>query len=1270
MGRKFPGYENGLRPEFGFLRDKAVIVQAWKKAHEYIRRHNWYSDTLELDVSCIRLEHLFEEVLALFPENGELKYRPDSMRIVPAPKSSGGWSVQGSALKNDNPDELGIRPLAHLSIRDQTVSMMLLMCLANIIENRQGQPVKFGRKVQNPAVSYGNRLLCSWDCEEKTGRPLGGGTFLWGNAETYDRYYNDYQAFISRPGDFLGQKERDDRLVYYTVTLDLSRCYDRVRRDVLLRKIRRECSADKQDERFFEALKRSFQWRWSADDLSMARQYQESLVGTERKDERWLKGRDGIPQGLVAGGFYANIYLLELDDAIKKVIEDELWFVWGESRVRVLDYCRYVDDMRLVIVCDKKNPQKIPEQGLKSDVCKWAQTLLDKHAEGQKINEEKVKVVQFDWTNARSFAEEQIVEIKDCASGPMDAKSAWELIRMNRALWPCGERDSADGPLNIDGLVIPGEISKIKDETLERFVAYNWRRSYNRLSRFLLSGKDGKEGDRDVLALPGTLTSLDHQTDVFCNQIFRRWTKDPSKMRILRIALDMRPHPLKAKVIIHLALGLVREGGKCRLYGYYVLSELYRAAVTETGFSRTRSDHQDRLKAYRDELRRGWLDIVEDENDLPWYLANQLVMFAVVFDGSLPVAKLAPLVSPLYGRFADLCANKGIQGTPSSVSSPELVLAYLLRRDVKLLAPYAAAITKLVRSEEDCSDRRMWLDFLRPDDLAAVFKMVGESQENLEIKYLVAGARYNLRDLIQSDENPFTNEVSVLRLAMALCKLLKRHKISRMDFPTPENLEVTSADWRGLGDAEKDVHVSVKMFKGTSHALDPLFRPEEWEQKEFMKCAQIGRILRAVIVGGDEFSRMFGIPLEVCGHEDDEQTVYRYSGARTSVLKRRYGLYFDRAAMGGVSIPYSPWLTSLLSSLLSWPGSWCDPKFEDMGFDDLCDECQQRMRILRDCNRNANGCRFIPVDVDLGRFNDGEEEGKLNVAIVQNIYPKWLDFERDPLINDPARRSAAEGHLSDLIQMLMQNFEARRNVIEKYKSVNLVVFPEIAVLPSDVPVLERFADHMNCIVFCGLIFPSHPFDPKGRINAGLWIIPQRSMVKCQDRRTFIELLQGKENLTQFEQDKKIMPFRPVQWLVRGVKNGKKVWTLSASICYDATDIMLLAAMRDKVDCFIVSSSNQDVNVYDSMTAAMRYHLYGHVVVANCGEFGGSTIQAPYRRDYERVIVHSHGKEQAVISLTTLHLRDFIRKRMRQRKRNSAYEPKASPAGYKGRHKGV
>ena len=44
MCRQFSGREGGLKPAFRFLKDKAVIIHVWKKAHEYIRAHNAYSD--------------------------------------------------------------------------------------------------------------------------------------------------------------------------------------------------------------------------------------------------------------------------------------------------------------------------------------------------------------------------------------------------------------------------------------------------------------------------------------------------------------------------------------------------------------------------------------------------------------------------------------------------------------------------------------------------------------------------------------------------------------------------------------------------------------------------------------------------------------------------------------------------------------------------------------------------------------------------------------------------------------------------------------------------------------------------------------------------------------------------------------------------------------------------------------------------------------------------------------------------------------------------
>ena len=85
-----------------------------------------------------------------------------------------------------------------------------------------------------------------------------------------------------------------------------------------------------------------------------------------------------------------------------------------------------------------------------------------------------------------------------------------------------------------------------------------------------------------------------------------------------------------------------------------------------------------------------------------------------------------------------------------------------------------------------------------------------------------------------------------------------------------------------------------------------------------------------------------------------------------------------------------------------------------------------------------------------------------------------------------------------------------------------------------------------------------------------------------------------------------------------------------------------------------------------MATAMRFHLYGHVVVANSGEFGGSTIQAPYRQDFERVIVHAHGQNQAAILMTTLHLGDFGKSHLAKTKHPKLRDPKVSPAGYKQR----
>ena len=85
MGR-FSKYNPSLSPDIEYLSDRAVIIQAWKKSHEYIRRHNWYSENLELDISCICLEKFCDDLCTVFTRSNRTSFRPTPMRVVPAPK--------------------------------------------------------------------------------------------------------------------------------------------------------------------------------------------------------------------------------------------------------------------------------------------------------------------------------------------------------------------------------------------------------------------------------------------------------------------------------------------------------------------------------------------------------------------------------------------------------------------------------------------------------------------------------------------------------------------------------------------------------------------------------------------------------------------------------------------------------------------------------------------------------------------------------------------------------------------------------------------------------------------------------------------------------------------------------------------------------------------------------------------------------------------------------------------------------------------------------
>lgn len=1288
---EFRQYKGGLKPYYRFLSDKAVIVQAWKKAHEYLRRHNWYSDNLDLDLSCINLENLYQEIQGEFSNDGRIVYQPSPMRLVYAPKSCDEWGLAEGVF--NSPASFELRPLAHLQVKDQVVAMMFLMCLANIIEKRQGvaRPVKELRCLTD-VVSYGNRLISDavvgLEDDDVATKLDEEASFLWGNSETYNRYYTDYQNFIARPMSVLRRLRRENEglsYCYFIVSLDLSKFYDRIDRACLFEKVCREIEADGHyDEPFLVAFKRMLMWQWDERDRDAVELYQKRLNCGISDGNAWARGGSGIPQGLAASGFLANIYLLAFDDDMKRIVQDGQRL--GEDRClfRVHDYCRYVDDMRLVV---SVNAGEKADTDAQLAFVENVRSILLETCPGLDFAAEKVSWEEIPEVPVHDFVSVRMSESKRMASGSMDERSARELIELNRALWT-EAADVKNEETNLSKSLfakvqLPRHRTGVKADRLERFAANNWRRAYRVLMGMLETEEEKDPSDVNNVM---SMSALNMLTDEFCEEILKRWMKDPSKVRVLRIALDLRPKREYLELILTVLWSLYHADENARFCAAYVLAEVFRAAAIETGFSYAGGDSK--YSTWRENYRRFIHEQVPRfiELDLPWFTANQIALFELTYDKgvSLTDGRLLPACDDIYRQCHSL-----INGTTSLDGAAELpvatfVLAYLLSHDSRILDRYREVIYRA--SKVGAEDQRKCRAFLPVEVASSVCPVMCAGNEP-SLKGMVCDVNSkgwrNLREIVFSGKNPFDNEVAIVRLGIALWEFIQKTAISRKKFYTLQNLAVSCTGWDELSNAASCKCVLVVREDGSSQMQDDnafMFEPEPWEGRDFVKLAQIGRILRAVAMSGDEYSVMRRQALTLT-HSDVEESWPRFLGVRSTWLKRRYGLYFDRVCLGGVHVSFSPWFTELLSALLAWPGSFVATKYRKLGFAKLLVVLKSRLEDLSQFGCIDSETIMIPVDVDLRKFCNGKDinQRKINVAVVQTLHPDTKCLEDASVRESVAARKKSRRHLSNMIEMLEKTFVTHSTLMQKNRSINLVVFPELSVYPRDIVMLKRFADSKNCMVFCGLVYCKDPSDSNKSINTGLWIIPQRR--DSQDRRVFIELPQGKKHLAHMEAKAGgLHGYRPVQWIVRGIdpqkKRSRKIWSMSASICYDATDVRLAAALRDHVDCFVVSAFNPDVNLFDMMAESWRYHMYGHTVLANTGIFGGSTIQAPYKNAYERIIAHAHGANQAQILLASMELKWFERptvkleagNKKRKHRDPVQREVKTSPAGYIGRRR--
>lgn len=1310
MGLLKEKYES-LAPQAQYLSDEVVLAQAWKKSHTYIRRHNWYADMLELDGSTIDLE----QQLSIWSADVQREdFAPEKLRLVPAPKNAK-WEFPKKPqaesiddLLNLDLESLGpepsfadwtakrdkdgatqqkLRPLAHLAIRDQTLATAVMMCLAEAVETAQGDTTEkdVSKARERGVVSYGNRLQCRWDA---TAKPRTRAHFSWGNSRTYRQYFQDYRIFLARPrrvcAEFAVQVQSGNEL--YVVSLDIQSFFDRMDCSALLRELQRiegEYRKDfglpdslAADESFWQRTERIFDWAWLEKEHASAR-----LVKGDDAEKLDL----GLPQGLVAAGFLANAYLIGLDHRMSDLVSAQ----HQQDGFKVLDYCRYVDDVRIVVEASSGSLDRLLE-----DTKAFFVEQLRAHCEALgatrilTLSDKKCTVTPYRSISAQSNLSALMEVLQAEVSGTFDLDSLIQAAGgLDGLLWMAEQIEDDPEPshsrLRLANIATPN--TDVRDDTVKRFVATRLAQLLRH--RLAMTDTAAPVDTGDTLSERVTNgAALAHEFESTARKLIKCWADNPSLVLLLRCGMDLFPHPkLLAPVVEALTTKLfcsvlesAWEKRREVRVAEYVVADLFRAGAVETGF-RSPEEYPESIDitGYREDLAALARRILSERHESPWYLQQQALLFlASIHDHSitppdmpgleahaalhqtmlyvpakseelkrmLPYALVGQQLHPNPRRFGIWLAE-GLRATRDEGMQAWIVSTVALNRP------------DLMREALPARGGRSpsWKRFV-PAALSAVGRRPAAKKASR-----TKSNEASLLELVSSPLNVFSQENALLLLARSLLGVegIQGHLSTGLNV---SEIRLKCQDWEDIQalPASKDF-LSLKINQAVD-SVHPLYVNPPWVSDDKAWLYGLGRVLRSALTGElDYTSRRFLVTEEVGG----------YTGLRSTWFKRRFGLLNSGQGVLDEPGPVSPWLSGFLSALLQWPGV-------EFPFNEAAkatdartpEELREFLESRISVQRALYGARCkTPMYVVPTDKHDAELKNRaMRVAVVQPLRPRFNDFDtKDPTHWTSGMLAEHRRHLAEVCRLAYQQLKtwasaqppASTDDDDDQPVVDVVLFPELSVHPEHLFHLRTLSDKLRANIFAGLTYQHSP-KLGAPINQGLWLIRTETP---GSGRTIQYAWQGKQHPTKEERDMGVKGYRPHITLVEFPIGATTPTRVAAAICYDATDLDLLADLRDRSDMFLVAAFNRDVETFDNMVAALRFHMYQPVVLANLGEFGGSTAQAPLPK-HEKVIAHIHGNNQVAVSVFEIDPSPF----KTDRPAKAAREVKGAPAGYKGRPK--
>ena len=1207
-----------LSPKISTIQKEYLLVQAFKKTVTYVRSHNWFADVLELDLATVDYPSFLKRVMQDLKR--PTRWQSSRLRLVPAPKSGTWWLNKDDEWEprpddNRNPTDAKLRPLAHVPLRDQVVATALMMCLAYRIETLQGDPRLDVRIADNRkrVLSYGNRLFCD-------AIPRNGDLQLrhrWGSSKLYRSYYTDYRTFISRPeivAAGIGERSNAKTVI---VQADVSKFYDRVRPALLHEKVKAHLK--RLDASFFNFAKKVLNWKWDERDKAAALQLTD------------VSGFDSIalPQGLVSAGFFANVVLLDFDEAMRAAFGAEI-----EPGIILRDSARYVDDLRLVV--DVSNSREM--KGVEAACHKWIERTLGVNAHGLTVNKDKTHAVAVhDSKRVMVLQSRRMQRIQETVSGGFDAHGGTQLLAALEGLFnTIGQFIETDE----NGTRWPLKaVPDIRDETVARFVAGRYRSTFRSLrplleEEVLPSSQSVTIGDDEA---PDSVTAiltkdeLDRQSQAFGLRLIEEWIRNPGNVRLLRVGFDLFPDASVLESVLGLLEPIVvapsDERGR-RSVAEYCLAEVFRAAATETGLVPDRellpSDID--LKQYQDVLRDfGRRLMSEHWEALSWFCQQQVLLF---FGATSPVgidvqvARVASETAQYSGMLAFLQG----QAEPDEDSwARYAVLARLSYLDAesaaRLIVPQLtndrfakiAELAPTVAEELLMTNARMWrlADESILDRLSLPHRKPSASRPESGVPLVSEARRWNCR---------VRDELSLVRFALEWL----RHRESTGSGACPASTRLSFAE--GTLSPKADFQTPIE---------NALFDSPDWCSAKEKWRFELGLALRFIITGQSDPTAPLRYP-----SWRDQQDCYR--PPEWHWIVRRYSLFNGREKLGPECLPISSWMESFLTALLHWPGAQLPPRpFRRLHTISQAEAlCKARVKKLVSTVGKATGLLMLPV-TPRSTWNKRTLSTKpLRLCIAQLAVPQCRNGRlteaygrHDPEFNDPDTRHLYRRHLTAMLAGVDQLLRVRATDRDD-AGLDLLLLPELAVHPDDVRSrLLPFVRKHRCWAFTGLTYHRcHELGPL--VNSGLWIIPECSPSDGVRYRLYE---QGKQHLAPEEAavfSELVQGHRPCQWLLRWRWSSSTVnrpLILTGSICYDATDLALASDLKNRSDIFAISALNRDVGTFDRMTDALHYHMYQMVIVANHAHFGGSNAYVPYREQFQKQIFHLHGKDEAIIA---------------------------------------